>query len=265
MKEYFFSFQSSFCLKMCDDSSATSITSYIIMKCANIDSLQQCIKSNEWAWRRRSKQLDPHGLLVSAHEKGDVILVFSVNNQHGWHGFCQSGFKIKATDTVRETDKFEEAVQNLSNTASADDTEPEVATDVTSEGMKEYSEECNTWNHFPVEWLVHFQHFNTYACLDFKCTQHLTLPDGTPLHRARNWQQLSADTGKQLCELIKEHHMNLTVKKEKQQTLNKPESFFKSDQNVSSLREKYTWETVLTKITNDLGKVHLACPFGSQR
>lgn len=213
---------------------ASQQTTYFIMKCADLDSFHQCIKSNEWAWRRRNKQADPHDLLVSAHGRGAVILIFSVNGQHGWHGFCQSCFGVESTRG-------------------------------SSVELKVSEGENSVWHRFPVQWIVHYQQFNKYYCLDFKYTEHLLLPDGLPINKARNWQELTNDVGKELCILLKDHHTYLIEKEQEDQAMKKPESFFKSDGALCVFKEKEAWQTVIAKITKDLGKVFLACPFGSQR
>ncbi|GFS24101.1 nucleotidyltransferase [Elysia marginata] len=243
---------------MCDSSHTSKPTSYFIMKCADMDSLQQCIKTNEWACRKRNKQPHPFDLLVSSHERGCVILIFSVNGQHGWHGFCQSCFEMKPSEkSTIETNKGFPKDLNMSSN---------VPLGVKSECTGNASEdEGNVWYRFPVQWIVHYQNFNAYSCLDFKCTENLLLPDGSPVNKARNWQELSNDVGNKLCALLKNHHTHLLTKEQEQQALKKPESFFKSDQGISISKERETWQTVITKITKDLGKVHLACPFGSQR
>ena len=253
---------------MCESVSAASQsmpTAYFIMKCADVASLQQCIQSNEWACRRRNKQPHPYDMLASAHDQGSVVLIFSVNSQHGWHGFCQSCFKIKP-DTCPSGMNVH--TQPVANTSVVSDIECQRESSTISSGCpNDLVEQDNTWHHFPVQWLVHYQKFNTYSCLDFKYTDHLKLSDGSPINKARNWQELPCDAGEELCNLMKDHYAHLTVLEQKQQALKnkKPESFFKGEQDISVLKENETWQAVIAKITKELGKVHLACPFGSQR
>ncbi|RUS87367.1 hypothetical protein EGW08_004909 [Elysia chlorotica] len=229
-------------------------TSFFAMKCADVESLQRCINASEWAYRRRNKQPQPHDLLVSAHEQGNVILVFSVNGQHGWHGFCQSCFKTETR--TNELCRLKRGTYADANT---------VTMQSNTECSDSSVDQGGAWHHFPVQWLVHYQKFNTYTCLDFKHTEHLKLKDGSPVNKARNWQELTCDAGSELCSLIEDHHKFLTVRELEHQLQKMPESFFKDDQNISVLKEKETWQTVIAKTSKDLGKVHLACPFGSQR
>ncbi|GFO30374.1 nucleotidyltransferase [Plakobranchus ocellatus] len=220
-----------------------------------------------WAYRRRNKPPHPLEMLSAAHEKGRVILVFSINGQHGWHGFCESLFKCEISKHSKASDLTQTMPNNFFNTSNLEYPDKnEIGESL--EYPNSSAEGSSLWCHFPVSWLVHFQDIHTFSCLDFKYTDHLDLSDGSPLNKARNWQQLPPTVGDQLCSLIEEHftHLKVLEEEKKLKLSEKPESFFKSEQRISLCQEKDTiWEAVIAKVTEELGKVHLVCPFGSQR
>ena len=62
---------------------------YFVAKVASIPALQRCAETNMWACRDRLNPPHPRTVLSSALEKFRVILIFSVNNCHGWHGYAE--------------------------------------------------------------------------------------------------------------------------------------------------------------------------------
>lgn len=62
---------------------------YFVAKCDNIDRLEAASRTCIWACCDRKTNPQPRDVLHSAMLDGDVILVFSVNNCHGWHGYAQ--------------------------------------------------------------------------------------------------------------------------------------------------------------------------------
>ena len=63
--------------------------SYFIAKVASVHDLQRCSETNIWACRDRLNPPHPRTVLSAALEKSTVILIFSVNNCHGWHGYAE--------------------------------------------------------------------------------------------------------------------------------------------------------------------------------
>ena len=61
---------------------------YFIAKCIRMQSLKECQKTHSWACTDRADGPQPRSLLTDAFNKGQVILIFSVNNCHGWHGYA---------------------------------------------------------------------------------------------------------------------------------------------------------------------------------
>ena len=62
---------------------------YFIVKCASIQALQRCADSGIWACRDRVTPPHPRTLLSAALQASRVILIYSVNNCHGWHGYAE--------------------------------------------------------------------------------------------------------------------------------------------------------------------------------
>ncbi|KAH9493083.1 hypothetical protein Btru_022770 [Bulinus truncatus] len=264
--------------------------SYFICKCKNLESLQQCIETGVWACQDRISPPHPEDLLTNAHEKGSVILIYSVNNQHGWHGYAQSMYNL-SLDEIENNEHKAVCCTNdtISSTITSQiTTDPTQATiSVTGENFKQqqpadieeenkltFSNENLNFNNaskkyhfFRILWLKHFLKYNRQECLHFKSTDNLLLFDGTPVNKARNWQQVNEDIGKKICTLIDQHydHLNLMqeLKKEARLSLNN-ESFFKHEEAKITL-ENTGWNYAVEKVKKELGKVHLVCPFGSQR
>ena len=63
--------------------------SFFIVKVASIQALQRCADSGIWACRDRVAPPHPRTLLSSALKASRVILIYSVNNCHGWHGYAE--------------------------------------------------------------------------------------------------------------------------------------------------------------------------------
>ena len=62
---------------------------YFIVKVASIEALQRCANSGIWACRDRMTPPHPRTVLSSALQASRVILIYSVNNCHGWHGYAE--------------------------------------------------------------------------------------------------------------------------------------------------------------------------------
>lgn len=240
---------------------------YFIAKCINLDSLDQCIKTCVWACKDRNNTPHPREILSSAHQDGPVILIFSVNNQHGWHGYCESLFNT-TTNQTQFNERSLDSGQEISNSKSVGNENINSAISTLCNKAQYLSREKNGWHYFNVKWLKHFLTFNKQACLNFENTQHLLLPDGTPVNNSRNWQIINEQVGKELCDLINEHHQKLSSEKqlrEEEKLASIEESFFKEEEAVLGTELSEGWTAVITKVERDLGKVHLVCPFGSQR
>ena len=174
-----------------DMSPLTEHFTYFVVKCNTIDDLETCIKTGRWACRKRLQPPHPRDLLCEAHRKGRVILIFSVTKNHGWHGYC---------DSELQTSIFEDhpGVQ----------VKKEEPTD--NSEIENYLE----WDYFPVRWCVQFQDISKQTCLASAATYDLKLMDGSSVNRARNWQQISKDSGKKLCELISTFKIGLLQQKQ---------------------------------------------------
>ena len=244
---------------------------YFIAKCGSVDSLRRCVKTCKWASRVRSIGLQPHLVLTEALSKGQVILIFSVNNCHGWHGYCYMKSQPKAsssnvfkTSTVSEQDDDKVVNENSERFDEGN---------AMSMHDKSISPEENidgdNWQHFDVEWKTEFISEFGERCLSSSETTGLFLMDGsTPLNKARNWQEVPEDVGRQVCSLIDNYFFLLKEKRrevEEAKVAAKPPPFIKMEtDNVAEATENY-WRIIVEKVERELGTVHLACPFGSQR
>ncbi|XP_005105256.1 uncharacterized protein LOC101860115 [Aplysia californica] len=243
------------------------VTTYFVVKCAAIENLHRCIETGIWACRDRQYPPHPKDLLSSAHEKGRVILVFSVNNQHGWHGYCESNFNCRDLKNVSEN-----ATKKEIDTVYVD-CDCDNLGDTSGPSNNGNEDDASPWHRFPVTWKVHLQDMSKLACLSSEKTKHLQLPDGSPVNKARNWQQISEDTGGQLCSLINEYREGLLQKKREMDLAKEMQcevSFFKDEEHAVDSKSQSSsefggWDVVIEKVQRELGKVHLACPFGSQR
>ncbi|XP_067655275.1 uncharacterized protein [Haliotis asinina] len=213
-------------------------TRYFIAKCANITALKKCSASGIWACRdRTTSQEQPRTILSQCLQEGRVVLIFSVNNCHGWHGYCEM---IDRPGDYDPDDKDEKG-------------------QVDGE-----SGETIQWHYFRVVWKCLFVSEFSEQCVSFKETEFL-LPDGTSVNKSRNWQEVSARIGEKMCSLIEKLYSDLTLKrkqKDDEKIARLPPPFLESDDNESV---KNYWASVVEKVERELGRVHLACPFGSQR
>ena len=69
--------------------SRKAATTYFVAKCVNLDSLKRSAKNNIWACCDRKFPPHPRDLITNPLASGEVILLFSVNNRHGWHGYAR--------------------------------------------------------------------------------------------------------------------------------------------------------------------------------
>ena len=356
---------------------------YFVAKCGGIDSLRRCVASKTWASRERVLPPQPDETLTTALNQGPVILLFSVNNCHGWHGYCHMMSPPKHSVTgaalVVEEELVRHQQQNLGEDLDAEsacasaaelmkgrDSESDVVTTASGGDVEKTAEEeagdsnsarfdssvfaakissdcpekattlneleqfspvstyhiksvmnkdvpatpsekinsptqilsqihninpsgkisannqnpsydskpssdtrTSTWHYFEVQWRTEFISSFGEKCLPSSKTAHLLLPDGSPLNKARNWQEVSADVGAEVCALVDEMYFSLVEKRRKQEEAKlaaKPLPFIQAegDLDVQEDSEQY-WRCIVEKVERELGCVHLACPFGSQR
>lgn len=225
---------------------------YFIAKCANFNSLKTCVSSEKWACRDRTQPPHPRDILSKAKRNGKVILIFSVNNCHGWHGYVEMltspDNQNEAVETCEEIVEDADSPQNIKN---VERTQPDTSTE-------------NQWRYFKVKWLKNFAEEFGEQCLSSKLTEDIMV-NNSPLNKSRNWQEIPKEVGAKLCSLIDTFYAEL--KEKQQQKLRRereqiPPPFYKSAENVSS---DETWRTIVNQVEKNLGKVILACPFGSQR
>ncbi|XP_064602496.1 uncharacterized protein LOC135468271 [Liolophura sinensis] len=229
---------------------------YFVCKCATIASLRQCVESGVWACKDRDSFPNPRETLTKALGEGTVILVFSVNNCHGWHGVCEM---ISAPGEV---------ISNLDGTenASHDDLVSRTAVDMKPDSDTDKSSNSVIWHRFRVRWRTVFIRKFGERCLSSQTTSELCCFDGQPVNKCRNLQELPEDVGEKIWIMIEEHYNHLSEKqkeKEAAQLSKQPGPFLKGVKEHLDFQS--TWRSLVEKVERDLGKVLLACPFGSQR
>lgn len=222
-------------------------TSYFIAKCDSIASLKKCIATSRWACRDRKSLPQPRDILTQARTNGDrVVLVFSVNNCHGWHGYAEMASDI-------------EICQNTSTNNSI-----EMSSSINTESGSQQ----NDWHFFDVKWRRHFLNDFGERCLSSQLTDHdmYTLNDGTPLNKSRNWHEVPCNIGNKVCSLIDSLYEELKTKRQEKLKLaeeHAPIPFFHSADSVELMNEN--WMKICEKISKELGTIVMACPFGSRR
>ncbi|KAK3602619.1 hypothetical protein CHS0354_034203 [Potamilus streckersoni] len=260
-------------------------TRYFIAKCANIHSFKKCVNTCEWACRDRDKPPHPKDILTEAFSSGKVILIFSVNNCHGWHGYVEmigppaekqpikNCVMSKSTNDHIHKDDIESFTTEsnflTSDTVSLSEEEliqtKALIQDSNNRTCEKFSVQKKHWYYFPVRWEVNFINEFGEQCLPSKETENLVAVDGTPINKARNWQEVSPDIGQKICLLIDHHYKFLNDKRDlklKQSLEKNPDPFYIVQ---SGEVEEQMWKKVVDKVERELGRVHLACPFGSQR
>ena len=317
---------------------------YFIVKCRNIESLKKCYETGKWACRDRVAPPHPRCVLTGRLERQPVVLIFSVNNCHGWHGYCEmisfptsndknmdyctmapkSTTEIiddKSDSSVKTRDSFliavnksnstskmsdgSEAGSNKSNvdaemidrpeggTVSKSDSEITVSDDtvdnsdpgsdlksesiLTAKNKNEGHLNTNAcdipveqqadpnWYYFNVEWKTIYLKVFGQQCLPSGRTEGFLLMDNVKVNQARNWQELPEEIGKLMCQMIDDYYSELKQKsqvKHKALASKRPTPYLTSDIHESNQSD---WQKIVAKIEVELGQVHLACPFGSQR
>lgn len=224
---------------------------YFVVKCANFSSLKTCIRSEKWACKDRVNPPHPREVLTKALENGKVVLIFSVNNCHGWHGYAEMLTPPNKEDEHGQengcVDEDGESLEKKGN----DQTEKSTCL-------------ADQWHYFKVKWITVFAQDFGEQCLSSKYTEDMLI-DNEPMNKSRNWQEIPPDIGQNLCFLIDKFYAELKEKSEqkvKKELELIPPPFYDSQETVSS---DETWKTIVNKVEEDLGKIILACPFGSQR
>jgi len=217
------------------------MTSYFIAKVNNFAALQKCIADGKWACKKRVIPPHPNEILKKSFQSGRVLIIYSVINNHGWHGIAE----MKSLPSVR-ADTQEDG----------------------GEGNHYENASDHEWHYFDVEWLVNFLEFGE-QCVSFALTEDITCCEHgniISVNKSRNWQKIDSSAGQVICELIQNQFKWLCSKQqeklEKQQE-KLQDSFYKTNDTTISTVDM--WERIVGKVEAELGKVVLACPFGSQR
>ncbi|XP_071121068.1 uncharacterized protein [Mytilus edulis] len=230
---------------------------YFIAKCANIKSLQTCINNSRWACRNRvTSHIQPREILSSALQTSNVIIIFSVNNCHGWHGYVemQSEPKMDANSN-KEFD---------GNSEKSDDGAG--GKEILNSNNSKKDDDLSPWFYFNLKWITEYSSQFGEQCLPFQKTANFYCIDKTLLNKARNWHEIDEETGQELCKQMDEHYKKLKIKQEEKIKLHEsrlPPPFMRPASNTENFMEN--WSQLVKKVENELGTVLLACPFGSQR
>lgn len=115
---------------------------------------------------------------------------------------------------------------------------------------------------------THLLQIHRESCVSFAQTKELFCADGiTPLNKARNYQAVSAETGQRLCDLIDAKRSELLERQEakQQRELERLPPPFLHVSAREATEHKMLWKALIEQVETKLGRVLLACPFGSQR
>ncbi|CAG2231531.1 unnamed protein product [Mytilus edulis] len=232
-------------------------TRYFIAKCANIKSLQTCINNSRWACRDRVNSLSqPREILSSAFQTSNVIIIFSVNNCHGWHGYVEMHSEPKMdANSNKEFDVDSEKSDNVA-----------AGKEMPNSDNSKKDDDLSPWFYFNLKWITEYSSQFGEQCLPFQKTANFYCIDKTLLNKARNWHEIDEETGQELCKQMDEHYKKLKIKQEEKIKLHEsrlPPPFMRPASNTENFMEN--WSQLVKKVENELGTVLLACPFGSQR
>ena len=225
--------------------SRKAATTYLVAKCVNMDSLKRSAKNSIWACCNRKFPPHPRDLIIKALTSGEVILLFSVNNCHGWHGYARV-----------LNDPGSVSLEEFSATLDSNDRKVMIKDKTENEEPE--------WQRFNIEWLQLYLRDHSEQCLPFTETEDLLCSDGQPVSKARNFQEVVSSVGELMCQRIDKHYEQLTAKKRKkleEQQEKLPPPFFQPGMVQDPL---VVWEKLVLKV-GSMGKVLLACAFGSQR
>ncbi|XP_025080417.1 LOW QUALITY PROTEIN: uncharacterized protein LOC112556022 [Pomacea canaliculata] len=248
---------------------------YFIAKCDSMDALRRCITSGVWASRERSKPPQPHHILAEVFSEGPVILIFSVNNCHGWHGYASMLSPPNREMKVSEEDGsgqcyHESVVEGKKNEDSFSTNSATEYLNLLGTGVEDASDDgkqISLWHHFKIHWHKQFLTDFGERSLSFENTKHFALPDSTPVNKARNWQQITPVVGRQICQLLDDHYASLVERRQKaveNKQASNPAPFLNMD-GCAGREHGEHWKMIVQKVEHELGRVHLACPYGSQR
>lgn len=226
-----------------------SAARYFISKCVNFDSLHTAKETSVWACSDRKFGPQPKDFLREALEQQSVVLVYSVNNCHGWHGYAT----MLTAPGELETQAPPGGDSDLVAT-------PE---QIKKSGEHDVVQSETVWYRFRICWQKLYLWNHGEQGLPFTATENLECLDGTPVNKARNFQEISASVGQDLCRLIDEDYDKLTQKKEqkKEEKIAAVTPFFQPETEQDAM---VVWQKLLKKVEG-LGTVLMACVFGSQR
>ncbi|XP_076115424.1 uncharacterized protein LOC143083094 isoform X2 [Mytilus galloprovincialis] len=233
---------------------------YFIAKCANIKSLQTCINNSRWACRNRvTSHIQPREILSSAFQTSNVIIIFSVNNCHGWHGYVEMHSEPKMDMMDANSDKELDVDSEKSDDGAG-------GKEIQNTDNSKKDDDLSPWFYFNLKWMTEYSSQFGEQCLPFQKTANFYCIDKTPLNKARNWHEIDKETGQELCKQMDDYYKKLKIKQEEKVKLHEsrlPPPFMRPASNTENFTEN--WSQLVKKVENELGTVLLACPFGSQR
>ncbi|VDI12630.1 Hypothetical predicted protein [Mytilus galloprovincialis] len=178
-------------------------TRYFIAKCANIKSLQTCINNSRWACRDRiTYHSQPRETLSSAFQTSNVIIIFSVNNCHGWHGYVEMHSKPKIdANSNKEFDVDSDKSDNVA-----------AGKEMPNSDNSKKDDDQSPWFYFNLKWITEYSTQFGEQCFPFQKTANFYCIDKTLLNKARNWHEIDEETGQELCKQKDEHYKKLKNK-----------------------------------------------------
>lgn len=242
---------------------------YFIAKVNNFPSLKQAVQSCQWACADRVSPPHPREILTQAFSQGKVYIIFSVSNCHGWHGYAEMlnvpGEVSKRSECTSQT--LQKHKHNTTGNCESCKDEAKDLSNITVH-VPSLAAQPGKFHYFDIDWKLNFLDFGE-VCLSSKMTEELICFENfsnntISVNKCRNWQEVSAEVGEILCYKMQEMYDDLCKKRnEKRQNAEcHAEPFYKE---TKTLTVQETWMKIVSQVEKNLGKVILACPFGSQR
>lgn len=254
---------------------------FFIAKVNNFPSFRRAVQTNQWACSDKTIPPQPRDILSEAFSHGKVVIIFSVSNCHGWHGYAEmlnSPGVLQSSEVtadldvnVNETDiSSDPQIESISGeSVKTKKSDLSIKTGYTCTEAKLTSEKGSKFYYFDVLWKLNYLEFGE-QCLSSKSTENLTCIEKLggnkiPLNKCRNWQEVDSEVGESVCREMHKFYDSLCKTREEKvqrKTECQTEPFYKE---TSILTVKETWKKIVNQVEQNLGKVILACPFGSQR
>ena len=216
---------------------------YFVVKSATVESLDKASHTNQWACTDRKLGAQPNIFLSEAFKSGSVILIYSVSSAGGWHGYAL----MKSPPELKDKSY---------------DNQMDEAENIGLQQKKSFADQYgDNLYYFDIEWKTLYLKGFGNCCLRFTHTRQLGGDD--PVNKARNFQEIPPECGQEMCKLIDKDYSERLDHKIKSQQLS--QGVATPFINVAEEKDTCVIWSILVKKVEQMGKIILACVFGSQR